>query len=98
MIDFHESCEILFPSKKDSYGKLTFLPPNETKCRVKEKYQKIKNQSAELVDSEIEFWFSSDTPINTDCTIKLNNKSYPVISIKLSKNTFGEETKKVVFV
>lgn len=98
----NQDCSII-PSTKSLDGKPNESDPVPTKCRVKEKFQIIKNQAAEDVVSKHEFWFSPDTNIdyptsNQEYLIDYENKKHSVISIENKRDTLGNITRKVVFV
>lgn len=94
----NEECEVYKPTK-DFYGKES-KPSNVpiTKCRVKEEYKKVKDNAAEEVISQLEFWFTPDTVISLDHKITYQQLEYSILSIKKKKNTLGDITRKVVYV
>lgn len=96
MITYHQKCKIVPISGKDSYGKPIHSEPISINCRIKEKYQLVRNQASEEVTSRLEFWFPPDTEIKILDEIEYGKK-HSIISIVPKRNTLGEVVRKVVF-
>lgn len=96
MITFYQDC-IIHQVKKDIYGKNTIVKSEDSKCRVKEKYQLVKNSAAKETVSQFEITLPAATEFNIDDLIEYENKQYAIISFKITRNTIGEIVKKVIY-
>lgn len=97
MITFHQECTI-YETGRDGYGKPIKMNMQTLKCRVKEKYQMVKNQAAQEIVSQLEFTLPPNAQVSVNHIIGYEGKEYAIISLKITRNTIGEVVKKVVFV
>ncbi|WP_404403807.1 hypothetical protein [Jeotgalibacillus malaysiensis] len=95
MITFHQTCKI-FSMVKDAYGKPVKTNEHVTSCRVKESFKLVKNKAGEEVVSQIEVTLPSTAEVKLNDWIEYAEKDYPIISLRITRNTLGEIVKKVI--
>lgn len=94
---------LIIPFTKDSYGKPKKGEPILTNCRVKEKFDMVRNQAAEEVVSKLEIWFDPEVPIKLDESTKefshlIDYKGvHHIISIQPKYNLDGTPNRWVVY-
>lgn len=96
MITLYQDCKI-YEIGRDGYGKPIKKNEQDVKCRVKEKYQLVKNNAAKEVVSQFEITVYPEVVVKPDDKVEYNNKEHSIISIKITRNTIGEIVKKVIF-
>lgn len=97
MITLQQDC-IIKETKKDAYGKNQIVKETPCKCRAKEKFQLVLNQTSEKVTSQIEFTIPNEIDVKVGFQIQYENVIHTILSIKLIRNTIGDIAQKVVFV
>lgn len=103
MITFHQDC-VIYEIGRDGYGKPIKKNEQNLKCRVKEKYQLVKDKSALEKVSELQVTLPKNAYVDVDYKIQIKNddgtwsKEYSIISFKFTRNTLSEIVKKVVYV
>jgi len=103
MITLHQKC-ILYKIGRDGYGQVTKLDEKKVNCRIKEKYQTVKNREALEKVSELEITLDKSAYVDFDYKIQIINddgslsREHSILSFKLTRNTIGEVVKKVVYV
>ncbi|MBS4207448.1 hypothetical protein [Bacillus sp. FJAT-50079] len=98
MITLYQDCIIIYEIGRDGYGKPIKKNEQFIKCRVKEKYQLVKDKSAKEVVSQLEIIISPDVDVKVDDKVEYEGLEYTIISLKITRNTIGEVVKKVIFV
>ncbi|WP_391115992.1 hypothetical protein [Psychrobacillus sp. L3] len=97
MITLYQDCTI-YEIGRDGYGKSIKKNEQDVKCRVKEKYQLVKDKSAQEVVSQLEFTLPADISFKVDDKVEYDNKEHAIISQKITRNTIGEVVKQVIYV
>jgi hypothetical protein len=97
MITFYQDC-VIYEIDRDGYGKPVKKNEQNLKCRVKEKYQLIKDKSAVDTVSELQITLPNDAVVKPDDKVEFEGKEYAIISVKNTRNTLAEVIKKVVYV
>jgi len=96
MITFYQDCTI-YEIARDGSGKSIKKGMQESKCRVKEKYQLVKDKAAKEVVSELEITVPADIIFKVDDKIEYEGIEHSIISYKITRNTIGKIVKKVIF-
>lgn len=96
----NQNC-LIIPITKNSYGKEIKGEPIFTNCRVKEEFKLVKNQAAQEVVSNFEFWFNPEIPIQSDregFNFIIDYKGEQrVIAMKPKYDLFGNIARLVVY-
>lgn len=96
MITLNQEC-ILHRTERNGYGQIEKTGQTVFACRVKEKYQLVKSRAGKEVTSQLEIMTFDELDIQPDYLIEFNGRDYPIISVRVVRNTLGEVVKRTVF-
>ncbi len=96
MITLYQDCKI-YEIGRDGYGKPIKKNEREVKCRVKEKYQLVKDKAAQEVVSKLEIMVGADVVFKVDDKISYEGIEHSIISFKITRDPIGEVVKKVIY-
>lgn len=96
MITLYQDC-IIYEIGRDGAGKPIKKSQQEVKCRVKEKYQLVKDKAAKEVVSQLEITVGADVDFKVDDKVEYDGIEHSIISYKITRNTIEEVVKKVIY-